>query len=153
MREDPGHPKTVRSRAAAFGSLRCLPAAAVGPRGPRCFAPPRTMRMPLSEVSMPQAFSSLHKLLFRQREFADALSGSRKDRITEGGDHRRHAGLAAACRKFTAVDKVHVDLKRGVRHSRNLEVVEVALLDAAVRRGNLSCTGQADRHHRSTFHL
>src|SRR6188768_2482136 len=46
-----------------------------------------------------------------------------------------------------------VHLVRRIRHASNLEIVEVALLDAAADRRDLSQTCQADRHDGGTFHL
>ena len=51
--------------------------------------------------------------------------------LANAGEHRRHAGFADARRQRVALDQVHVHLDGRVVHPRDLELVEVALLDAA----------------------
>ncbi len=95
----------------------------------------------------------VNQLLFRERELAHARARGGEDRVAQRREHRRQAGLADTGRQRIAVHEVDVHLVRRIRHARNLEVVEVALLDATADCRDLAQARQADRHDRGAFHL
>ena len=62
---------------------------------------------------------------------ADALSGGGEKSIGKSGSDGGHTGLADARGAFVAGHDVDLDGRR-FGHANNLEVVEVALLDATI---------------------
>src|SRR6266567_5162950 len=96
--------------------------------------------------------SSLLKLLsqagFGQRQFADALPGSGKNRVADCRRNRRKPRFANTARRRVVFHDVHVNLARSSIHSRYGVRVKVGLVDSAVRRGDLAVERDARSHDR-----
>src|SRR4029077_12363339 len=83
----------------------------------------------------------------------DTLAGGRKDGVADGGGGRRNSGFAAASGRLGAGHDVHVDGGRGIAQAEDFVVVEVTLVDAAVRDGDFTLESLRQAEVHGALHL
>jgi hypothetical protein len=88
-----------------------------------------------------------------QRQLPYPVSRRGEDGVAQRWNKRRHPGLSHPRGRCDAFDDVNIDLPRRVVHSRDLVVVEIRLVDRAIRRGDLAGAGDAGAEHSGAFEL